>query len=115
MIKQFKDLNEKLSEWIKRISYKPGYELSFGTMPGDEHITFTVSYTAVDSTNFNKKIDLQFTSLVSSYFLHTLDFDHFKREIKKIYKKLENHEFDEFFKVDGVVEVNPHINTWEQL
>lgn len=93
-----------LDSWVKRISYKPGWELRAQFIerepPVFNQIKITVGYHGTNSVpgHQHQTIPIHHARLIPAF---AVDFDWFVQACILIFQELENHESREWLRVDG--------------
>lgn len=100
------ELFRKCETWLERISYKPGWEFKL-IHPKQYTYEFLITRFELDATDLDRKL-----SLWSSQQLSEEEFswgeEHWFIVIKHLIIETEMHEMAEWFKIDGVLDVDPH-------
>lgn len=104
---------ERLEGILRKVTYKPGWELCVAPQPtnhGFQDLMIDCSYKAPDACDANGKIDtVHCVRRYDSYTINAMtDVQIVKSVIGRTIREAEEHEFREWFRVDGLCVFAPH-------
>lgn len=103
----------RLNALITRITYKPGTRFSVHLFPGDRVANIVIELSVYNADNPDEWTKLASSAYINEFDLRESD-GHIVNRILKRIRGMEEHETDEFFRVDGKHWNNPHPEKEEQ-
>jgi hypothetical protein len=100
-------LQKQINEFLKRVTYKPGWNFSVDVHPTGDFI-FVINREAEDAYDPSKTVTLHSTQIVPVESLYYSEETWFGT-IKQLILDTEFHELDEWLKFDGQMCHNPHV------
>ena len=107
----------KVREWLERITFRPDTRITADESYDQWCVRLTIERWVPDSTaglTFEQFVDPRHHILIRGkatlpvVLVERDDFDEFVRYLEHELRKLERHEFDEWFRVDGKLIHDPH-------
>jgi hypothetical protein len=101
---------EEVVAFIRRVSYKPDWTIAVMSKDYAPHglVCMRISFLAPDATNPNAPVETQVCGqeIFDPYMI--ANEEQLKHMVFRVFKRAEDHELREFFKVDGVAPFDPH-------
>lgn len=104
---------EQIQFFLDRITYKPGWVIEIVTAPVTQQrneydsIPIRVCFPVKDVLT-GKDTTLSFIGAIAPSFITPITDDYIRYCIENLIRQAEDHEFQEWFKFDGVCVYNPH-------
>lgn len=95
----------EMERLLERITYKPGVRLSIWRSVHDERLTLGIIAAVPSVDDPSRTIEIQSTVSLPAWQLGEAGI---LRKVRRLVKELENHEVDEWLRVDGVPVRDPH-------
>lgn len=92
--------------WLERITYRPNVIIHVDHDIYSNQIVLRIVVKTIDSRDMKTPIDIHHNRTIEAMCIR--NFDDFKHLVKEALFTVEKHEFDEFFRVDGVMLNDPH-------
>lgn len=96
--------NRAIRTILQRLSYQPGWDFYITRICSEPHCVFHITTTAPNSRNPEVRVNILYHVVATGLYSEAQLVDAVKQGLKDI----NNHEFDEWFRIDGKPVNDPH-------